>query len=93
VTDDVKFPPAQAVGERDAVARDLRDRKMARDILRMAVASDIDEGIGETIAVKRVEERCEYAVVLEPPVNDENFRRPLPDGPVPDHPSSLAPLF
>jgi len=89
MADHVKFPPAKLVGECDAVGGDFADRERAGDVARISVAADIDEREGVKVAVERIEHRGKDAVIPEPPVNDQDFRRTVADRRMPDHSDSL----
>jgi hypothetical protein len=85
MTDDMKIPPAESVGEADRIRRDFADGVRAENVTPGAVAADIDEGLGAPVGVEGVARRPEHPMAAKPPVNDQDFDRPVADLPVRYH--------
>ena len=91
MTDDVEIVPAKPVGQRNRIGGDLRHGVVAGLVARMAVAADVDEGVGEALRVEVVEHRFERAMIAEPAVDDRDLDGPVAELLVKDHrvPASL----
>lgn len=84
MADDMKFAPAELVGKRDHVARDLTDRVGAWLVTRIAVTADVEKRITVPV-VECLEHRREHAMVPKPAVDENDLNGPVADRLVPDH--------
>ena len=75
----MKLVPSERVGERNRIGGYFADGVGAGNVAGVAVAADIDEGVGVARGIEAIEDRREHTVIPEPAVYDHDLCRAVAD--------------